>query len=120
MPAISAPATVLVTGANGYIGLWTVIDLLTRGYTVRGVVRSASKAAALEALVTRKKPEAKDRFKGYVVEDIAADRAFDEALQGVDGVIHTASPISASSDEPEVFNRPAVQGTLSILESALR
>ncbi|OSD02222.1 NAD-P-binding protein [Trametes coccinea BRFM310] len=120
MPAISAPATVLVTGANGYIGLWAVLALLTRGYSVRGAVRSASKVAALEALVARKQPEAKDRFKGCVVEDITADRAFDEALQGADGVIHTASPISSSSDEPESFIKPAVKGTLSILESALK
>ncbi|KAL7277942.1 hypothetical protein ACG7TL_007890 [Trametes sanguinea] len=120
MPTISAPATVLVTGANGYIGLWTVFELLSRGYTVRGTVRSASKVDALESLISRKQPQAKDRFKGYVVEDISADGAFDEALKGADGVIHTASPVSPDSDEPEAYSGPAVKGTVSILESALR
>ncbi|KAJ3004788.1 hypothetical protein NUW54_g4645 [Trametes sanguinea] len=120
MPVISAPATVLVTGANGYIGLWTVLQLLSRGYHVRGTVRSASKVDALESLVARKQPQAKDRFQGFVVEDISADGAFDEALTGADGAIHTASPVSPDSDEPEAYSGPAVQGTVSILESALR
>ncbi|CDO75217.1 hypothetical protein BN946_scf184808.g3 [Trametes cinnabarina] len=120
MPTISAPATVLVTGANGFIGLWTVLDLLARGYTVRGMALSSSKVDALEAIVRRKHPEAKDRFKGYVVEDITKDGAFDQALEGVDGVIHTASPLSSSSNYPKAFIKPAVQGTVSILESAMR
>lgn len=35
MPAIKAPATVLVTGANGFIGAWVCKALLDAGYTVR-------------------------------------------------------------------------------------
>ena len=72
MPTIPPPATVLVTGANGYIGLWVVLELLARGYIVRGAVRSASKVDVLAELVARKQPEARHRFKGYVVPDITA------------------------------------------------
>ncbi|KAI0325599.1 NAD-P-binding protein [Cubamyces sp. BRFM 1775] len=120
MPTITSPATVLVTGANGYIGLWVVLELLAQGYTVRGAVRSASKVDVLAALVARKQPEAKDRFKGYVVPDITAPGAFDEAVKGADGVIHTASPVSPPIDDPEAYIRPAVEGTVGILESALK
>ena len=32
--------TVLVTGGTGFIGGWTIVDLLKRGYSVRTAVRS--------------------------------------------------------------------------------
>ncbi|KAH9896111.1 D-lactaldehyde dehydrogenase [Cubamyces lactineus] len=120
MPTISSPATVLVTGANGYIGLWAVLELLARGYTVRGAVRSASKVDVLAALVARKQPDAIHRFTGYVVPDITAPGAFDDAVKGADGVVHTASPVSPPVDDPEVYIRPAVEGTVGILASALK
>ena len=57
MPAISAPATVLVTGANGFIAVWVIRDLLERGYRVRGTVRGEVKGAYL-----------KTQFRSYVDE----------------------------------------------------
>jgi len=50
MPAVSAPCKVLVTGANGYIGSWVVLQLLEKGYTVRGTVRSSKKGEHLKSL----------------------------------------------------------------------
>jgi dihydroflavonol-4-reductase len=31
---------ILVTGASGFVGKWTVVQLLQKGYRVRGTVRS--------------------------------------------------------------------------------
>ena len=31
---------VLVTGANGFVGKWTVLELLRAGFAVRGTVRA--------------------------------------------------------------------------------
>jgi uncharacterized protein YbjT (DUF2867 family) len=50
MPTV-APNTgtlVLVTGANGYIAMHVVDQLLKAGYTVRGAVRSAKKGEHLQ------------------------------------------------------------------------
>lgn len=44
MPTITKGDKVLVTGANGYIAMWTVRIFLERGYSVRGAVRSEDKA----------------------------------------------------------------------------
>lgn len=44
MPTITKGDKVLVTGANGYIAMWTVRLFLERGYSVRGTVRSEDKA----------------------------------------------------------------------------
>ncbi|KAI0759550.1 D-lactaldehyde dehydrogenase [Trametes elegans] len=121
MPVISPPATVLVTGANGYIGLWVVHELLRRGYTVHGVVRSPSKSQSLTESLVRQYPDAANRYKGVVVPDITVPGAFDEALKGVDAIIHTASPLpNESIADPKEYIEPAVKGTLSILESALK
>ena len=43
MTVITKGDKVLVSGANGYIAMWTVRLLLERGYSVRGTVRDASK-----------------------------------------------------------------------------
>ena len=33
---------ILVTGASGFVGKWTVVKLLQKGYRVRGTLRSVS------------------------------------------------------------------------------
>lgn len=43
MPAVAAPSTVLVTGANGFIAVATVKTLIERGFKVIGTVRTAAK-----------------------------------------------------------------------------
>ena len=34
---------ILVTGASGFVGKWTVVEALKAGYAVRGTVRSLDK-----------------------------------------------------------------------------
>lgn len=48
MPSIAPNSKVLVTGSNGYIGMWIVHSLLEKGYSVRAVVRSAEKGQPLQ------------------------------------------------------------------------
>lgn len=45
------------------------------------------------------------------------DGAFDEAVKGVDGVAHTASPFHMNADDPDELFVPAVDGTLGVLKS---
>ena len=47
MVAVSSPAKVLVTGANGYLAVWVVKKYLEAGYSIRGTVRSLSKSTFL-------------------------------------------------------------------------
>lgn len=106
---------VLVSGANGYIAANIVVQLLKKGYTVRGTSRSAGAKARLLS----------DAFKGfesqyqhYEVKDITVAGAFDEAVKGVHHVIHTASPVDFTLTSVDAFAVPAVKGNLSILNSA--
>ncbi|CCL99694.1 uncharacterized protein FIBRA_01715 [Fibroporia radiculosa] len=115
MPAISS-GKVLVTGANGYIGIWIVRTLLEKGYSVRGTVRSESKTEHLRNTFA----SYGDKLEFAVVEDITKEGAFDDAVKGVDAIEHTASPVYATAGDPEEMIRPAVVGTTGILKSALQ
>lgn len=97
MVAVSSPAKVLVTGANGYLAVWVVKKYLEAGYSVRGTVRSLSKSAFL----TEKFSNYGDRFELVVVNDIVNDGAFDEAVKGVDVIAHTASPFHYKATHPD-------------------
>lgn len=79
--------TILVTGASGYIGAHIVADLLQSGYNVRATVRSETTAAKVKQ--THSKYQAQLSFT--IVTDIGAPDAFDEAVNGVDGVSGTLS-----------------------------
>ena len=71
MPAIPS-GKVLVTGANGYIAVWVVKSFLDQGFSVRGTVRSESKATHLRSLFK----SFGDRFEVVIVEDITKVRAW--------------------------------------------
>ncbi|KDN49978.1 hypothetical protein RSAG8_01314, partial [Rhizoctonia solani AG-8 WAC10335] len=45
------------------------------------------------------------------------DDAFDEAVEGVVGIAHIASPFHLQADDPQDLIGPAVKGTVGILKS---
>ncbi|KAL0566202.1 hypothetical protein V5O48_015813 [Marasmius crinis-equi] len=121
MPTISSSSKslVLVSGATGYIAAWVVRNLLERGFDVRGTVRSPSKGKELLSVLEKLPGYATKtgKFDVVVVEDIAKEGAFDEAVKGVDAVEHVASPFHFNADDPNELFEPAVKGTVGILES---
>lgn len=110
---------VLVTGATGFVGKWTVIRLLQAGYPVRGTIRSMRKAPAVFKSVTAEVGrEAASRLE-LVEADLLDDGGWAEAMQGVSGVMHVAAAIRA--DEPrdeDLVIRPALEGTERVLKAA--
>ncbi|TFK81176.1 NAD(P)-binding protein [Polyporus arcularius HHB13444] len=115
MPALDT-GKVLVTGANGFIGAWTCKTLLERGFSVRGTVRNESKATHLRKTFA----SFGDKFEIAVVEDMLEEGAFDSAVQGVDAIVHGASPFDLAVDDPAELIDPAVKGTTTVLTSALK
>ncbi|KAJ7869111.1 D-lactaldehyde dehydrogenase [Mycena olivaceomarginata] len=107
MPAISS-GKVLVSGANGFLATWLVRYLLEAGFAVRGAVRSPAKGAHLLETFA----QYGDRFELVVVPDITKDGAYDEAVEGVDAIEHTASPFHLDAADPDELIVPAVQGTV--------
>lgn len=104
---------ILVTGASGFIAVHVVDELLREGYSVVGTVRSSEKGDYLKDLF-----KGKGEFDYVIVKDIAEPNAFDEAVKGVQGIAHTASPFHLKAEDPEELIRPAVDGTVGVLKSA--
>ncbi|TIC58043.1 NAD(P)-binding protein [Wallemia mellicola] len=111
MPAINT-GKVLVTGASGFLAVTLVESLLDAGFEVRGTVRSSRKGEYLLHYFNNR------RFNFIVVPDSVVDGAFDDAVQGMDGVIHTASPFHFNASHPDDLILPAVNGTLNLLKAA--
>ncbi|GJU04069.1 cinnamoyl-CoA reductase 1-like protein [Tanacetum coccineum] len=80
---------VCVTGGSGYIASWLVKFLLQRGYTVKAFVYVPNDSKKTDHLL--KLDGAKERlhlFKANLLEE----GSFDAAVEGCEGVFHTASP----------------------------
>jgi nucleoside-diphosphate-sugar epimerase len=108
--------TILISGANGFVAANIIKELLTNGYAVRGQVRSEASADKVKKAHAS---YAGNNLSIVIAKDITAPGAFDEAVKGVHGIFHTASPfvLDAKDFDKELFD-PAVDGTLSILRSA--
>ena len=109
-----AAEKVLLSGASGFIAGHILKLLIDSGYTVVGTVRSEGKGEFLKKLYPK-------NFEYAIVEDISEPNAFDAVFQANPDftyVLHTASPFTFNATSAEKdFLRPAVQGTLSILNS---
>ncbi|MCO5584911.1 hypothetical protein L7F22_038843 [Adiantum nelumboides] len=115
MPAIGPGSLVLVTGASGFLAAHCVHQLLERGHSVRGTVRSKEKGDYLKQLFKRHG----DKFQYVIAEDVEKPNVFDESIKGVDGVLHTASPfhMNAEGRALDALVNPAVNGTKNVLTS---
>lgn len=99
---------VLVTGANGFIGKILLAELIAAGFDVKGTVRSSASLAGQSAAV--------------VVGDINAGTSWQDALQGVDVVVHLAARVHVMKetvlDSLRAFREVNVAGTENLARQA--
>jgi dihydroflavonol-4-reductase len=111
---------VLVTGAGGFVGKWTVIELLRAGFDVRGTVRSDSKAEKVRRAVARELGEDLLPRLDFVKVDLMNDHGWREAMIGVDAIAHVAAQIlGIEPKDPQVVIGPAAEGTERVLRFAV-
>ncbi|KAJ3539655.1 hypothetical protein NM208_g5399 [Fusarium decemcellulare] len=116
-PTIPLGSTVVVIGANGYMGVETCEKLLQAGFHVRGTVRNVEKNRPwMHALFDEKWP---GNFELIAVPNFEADGAFDQAFAGAAGVIYVSTPVIFDADPAKVIN-PVVKGTINTLNAAAR
>ncbi|KAF9593188.1 hypothetical protein IFM89_020484 [Coptis chinensis] len=118
-----------VTGGTGFIASYIVKALLEKGSTVRATVRNPGDMEKVNFLLEMN--GAKERLK-LVKADLLEDGSFNDAVQGVDGVFHTASPVLVPYDTnihaivkmtetllalQATLIDPCIKGTINVLRS---
>lgn len=114
-----AGRTLLVTGADGFIGSHLVERLLDEGANVRAfcLYNSNGSAGWLDEL----EPERRDRID-VRLGDIRDPELVTACAEGVDVVLHLAALIAIpySYQAPRSFVETNIQGTVNVLEAARR
>ncbi|KAJ5862333.1 hypothetical protein N7455_006401 [Penicillium solitum] len=104
---------VFITGATGFIGSATALEALKVGYRLRIGVRK--KSEKLEDILAGYR----DQLEFVTIPDLTDEAAFKNKLDGVDYVLHLASPLARGTDQDAIFT-PAVKGTLAVLKEAAK
>lgn len=111
--------TILVTGASGFVGKWTVIELLRAGFSVRGTIRGETKAEAVRKAVIAELGEEALYKLTFVKLDLMRDHGWQQAMLRIDAICHVAAQILAEEPkDPQRVIGPAVEGTERVLRFA--
>lgn len=110
--------TILVTGGNGFVGSWCIVEALKAGYEVRTTLRDPAGEPALRQAIGK---EIADTGRLTVFKaDLTADAGWAEAMEGCDGVLHVASPLGDGTAKDRMgLVAPARDGTLRVLRAAV-
>lgn len=106
---------VLVTGSTGFIGLHCIHQLIEKGYSVNGTLRSKSREEEVRSSL--KKANLSDANLSLYECDLMSDDGWEKAIDGCDYVLHIASPfINGLPDHEDDLIKPALTGTQRILK----
>ncbi|SFB83746.1 Nucleoside-diphosphate-sugar epimerase [Parapedobacter composti] len=100
---------VLVTGANGLLATNTIVNLLARGYGVKGLIRNAKKFLL----------PPHDNLE-LVPGDITDMASLDRATTGCEYIIHCAATTDQNLLKYADYHRINVVGTENIIQAALK
>lgn len=110
--------TILVTGASGFLASHILLQLLAEGYLVRGSVRNAAKGDHIRNVL--ESHGADISRLSFIELDLMRDDGWEDAMKGIDYLLHTASPfVTSSPKDPDEIIKPAIDGTRRALNAAL-
>jgi len=102
---------VLVTGGAGFLGSYIIKELVERGHIVRAIRRSDKLPFYISPLILNKVE--------WLPGDILDVPGLEEAMEGMDAVIHAAGKVSfAKKDRHELFHTN-IEGTANTVNAAL-
>ncbi len=108
---------VLLTGISGYIAKHIALELLQSGYRVRGTLRDLSREEALRETLTRAGADVSALELREA--DLGRDEGWAELCEGVDLLMHVASPFPLQQPKGRMDLVPeAREGALRVLKAA--
>jgi dihydroflavonol-4-reductase len=106
---MSTTSPTLITGATGFVGSAVARSLVREGYSVRALVRSASRRFQLDGLAVE-----------FAEGDIRDAPSVQRAMRGIRYVFHVAADYRLwARDRSEIF-ASNVEGTRNVMREALR
>jgi nucleoside-diphosphate-sugar epimerase len=102
---------VLVTGGTGFIGAYIIKELVEKGYAVRAIRRSNK----LPFFIS---PDILNKVE-WVTGDVLDVISLNEAMQGIDAVIHSAAVVSFDKRERKQMYNTNVDGTANVVNLSL-
>jgi NAD dependent epimerase/dehydratase len=117
MSSVKAGSTLLVTGADGFIGSHLTEELVRKGFKVRAFVyyNSFNSWGWLDQCAE----DVKGQFEVFAG-DIRDPHGVKEAMKGCDAVLHLAALIAIpfSYHSPDSYVETNIKGTLNVLQAA--
>ncbi|KAJ5248827.1 NAD(P)-binding protein [Penicillium chermesinum] len=108
---------VFITGATGFIGSHTAEAVLRAGYRIRLSIRKAEQ----EAVIRKRHAAFESDIETILVPDLTHPESFNKALEDVDYILHVASPMPGQGEDfVKDYQKPAVDGTVALLDTALK
>ncbi len=108
---------VLITGISGFIAKHIALNLLKKGYSVRGTLRTPARAEQIRQ--TLQENGADISGLSFVEANLNSDSGWTEAASGCAYVLHVASPFPIEQPrDREALVPQARQGALRVLEAA--
>ena len=103
--------TVLVTGGTGFLGAYILRELVEKGYPVRAIRRSDKRPFYIPSSILEKIE--------WVSGDILNPASLEEAMVGVDAVIHAAAVVSFSGQDRHELLSTNIEGTANVVNIAI-
>lgn len=102
---------VLVTGGTGFVGSYIIKALVEKGYAVRAIRRSSKLPAWIHPSIFEKVE--------WVDGDVLDVVALQDAMEGIDTVIHSAAIVSFVKKDRKQMYQVNVDGTANVVNMAL-
>ena len=102
---------IFITGGTGFLGAYIIKELIEKGYAVRAIRRTKK----LPAYISK---EIFDKVE-WVDGDVLDINSLEDAMEGIDIVIHSAAVVSFIKKERERMYHVNVDGTANVVNAAL-
>lgn len=102
---------ILVTGGTGFLGSYILKALIEKGYQVRALCRSSKRPSYIPGVILGKIE--------WVDGDVLDVVSLDDAMKGIDAVIHAAAVVSFQRSDRQLMQNVNVEGTANVVNLAL-